>query len=226
MSRHHTPTPSPKDPYSTTFTNLNDWIVSDWGAPMGGTFDPTCVSLNSGMLALRLTQSLTNGNIRSIGGEVQLKRLCGFGDYTWVARVGSTAPAPNANGQIVSGSISGMFPFVNNSETELDIEIEGQYPNQVDFTTWHTTAVRQTTVSPNVNVGDGAFHTFKMQWRSGAVSYSVDGKMLAQHAQSVPQAPAYPMINFWGTNTTDFGGKATPGVTRAFYVKSFSYVGV
>jgi hypothetical protein len=44
------------------------------------------------------------------------------------------------------------------------------------------------------------------------------------HTGVVPQTPAFAMINHWGTNSTGWGGLATPNITRYMFVRSFSFV--
>ena len=49
------------------------------------------------------------------------------------------------------------------------------------------------------------------------------GALQAVHKTNVPKAPAYFMINHWGTGSPNWGGAATVGVPRYFYVDWVSY---
>jgi hypothetical protein len=100
------------------------------------------------MLRLNLTQS------PSVGGEVQFRDLLGYGTYEWVARMGSTSPTPDGAGGPVSGGVSGLFSYVNNSETELDFEHEGQYIDKIELTTWHGLGMPQTDAEIVLKAGE------------------------------------------------------------------------
>ena len=53
--------------FTDNFANLNNWIVSNWGAPGGGQFKPDHVDVSTGMLRLIVTQDGTTAG--SVGGE-------------------------------------------------------------------------------------------------------------------------------------------------------------
>jgi beta-glucanase (GH16 family) len=60
-------------------------------------------------------------------------------------------------------------------------------------------------------------------WSPGKIVFYIDGKKVSTHTSNIPSDPAYVMINQWGTNSTRFGGLATPGVERYIYVSSFKF---
>ena len=140
----------------------------------------------------------------------------------WVMRASSTSSTPTGAGTVVSGQISAGFSFVNNSQTEIDFEIEGQNPTTVWMTNWISTSQKQYSsvflASPDAN-----FHHYKFIWVPGRIDYYIDGKLVSTHTSNIPSAPAYIMINHWGTNSTGWGGQATIGVQRYLYVSSFTY---
>ena len=41
--------------------------------------------------------------------------------------------------------------------------------------------------------------------------------------RAVPSAPAPFLLNFWGTNSSSWGGTATTGITRYMYISNFRY---
>lgn len=219
------PVPVPVPTFVDTFSGLSlssDWIVSDWGAPQGGTFVPANVELQ-GMLCLKLQQTIAaNGEVTSVGGEIQLNKLFGYGTYEWTARASSTSPTPTGTGMAQSGSVTGLFNYINNSQTEIDIEIEGQYPNQVDFTNWETTADKYSDTTLMSVPNAWGFHDYKFVWAPGVITYYIDNVLITVHNVNVPVAPAYPMINHWGTNSASWGGVATEG-ERYLYVSKFSF---
>ncbi len=202
----------------------SDWIVSSWNAPGGGTFKSDLVTLDFGMLCLKMVQTKVDETIISIGSEIQLNKLCGYGSYEWEVRASSTAITPSSLGQFCSGSVTGLFNYMNNSETELDLEIEGCRPNILHGTTWKTVSNNQTNPMKNNENLDTKFHKYRYDWKPGQVDYFFDDVLFATHTNNVPSTPAYPMINHWGTNNPNWGGEATPdGVLRYMWVKRFSY---
>jgi endo-1,3-1,4-beta-glycanase ExoK len=212
--------------FSYTFTSLNPnvWIVSNWGAPGGGVFRPANVDTSQGLLRLKLTQVRnSNGSISSTGGEIQSRQRFGYGTYVWVMRAASTASSYLNGGSTASGSVSASFMFYNNSQTEIDApEIEGQHPNTVWDTNWLTTSHKQSTACTVYGTANG-FFVYKMVWAPSKITYYVNGTLCGTHTSYIPSAPAYIMINLWGTNSTGWGGLASPGVTRYMYVRSVSY---
>ena len=202
----------------------SDWIVSNWNAPGGGTFKSDLVTLDFGMLCLKMVQTKVDETIISIGSEIQLNKLCGYGSYEWEVRASSTAITPSSLGQVCSGSVTGLFNYMNNSETELDLEIEGCRPNILHGTTWKTISNNQTTPMKNNENLDIKFHKYRYDWKPEQVDYFFDDILFATHTNNVPSTPAYPMINHWGTNNPNWGGEATTnGVLRYMWVKRFSY---
>jgi len=214
--RHRTTSPS----FTDTFQNLDNWIVSNWG-PTEGTengntsyFVPANVGVTSQGLALTLTQTINpDGTITSLGGEVQSKQLFGYGTYTWTMKVAEPA---------VPGQVSAGFNFVNNSQTEIDFEVEGQNPNTVAMTAW-SGLNNSVTRGTYLQFPEQEFHNYTFVWSSGSIQFYIDGTLIKTETTVVPTAPAYVMINLWGTNSVDWGGAATTGLTRTMYVKGFQY---
>ena len=110
--------PTTASTFTDNFANLNNWIVSNWGAPGGGQFKPDHVDTSTGMLRLIVTQDGTTAG--SVGGEVQSRQSFGYGRYDFVVRASSTSATPDGTGSSVSGQITGCFNFINDSETEID----------------------------------------------------------------------------------------------------------
>jgi endo-1,3-1,4-beta-glycanase ExoK len=216
------------DTFSAGVLDPSKWLASDSFAPGSisgvnyGSFVPSNVDLSKGMLCLKLQQQEGSSGVLSVGGEIQSLTTYGYGTYDWVMRTSSTSSTPTGTGSVVSGQISAGFSFVNNSETEIDFEIEGQNPNTVWMTNWISITQKQYSnvflASPDAN-----FHHYKFVWVPGKIDYYVDGVLVSTHTSNVPSTPAYILINHWGTNSTGWGGVATIGVERYLYVSSFTY---
>ncbi len=216
------------DTFNTGALDPSKWLASNGFAPGSisgvnyGSFVPSNVDLSKGMLCLKVQQQQGSSGILSVGGEIQSLTTYGYGTYDWVMRASSTSSTPTGPGAVVSGQISAGFSFVNNSQTEIDFEIEGQNPDTVWMTNWISTTQKQYSsvflASPDAN-----FHHYKFIWAPGQIDYYIDGKLVSTHTSNVPSTPAYVMINHWGTNSTGWGGPATLGVERYLYVSSFTY---
>lgn len=215
------------DDFSSGKLDSSEWIVSSGRAPQNGHFDPANVSLSQGLLELRVTQSLGPDGAASSGGELQSRRVFGYGTYEFTMRMGSTSPTPDGPGRPVSGSVSAGFNFVNNSQTEIDIEFTGNDPGNVHQTTWinadpaKNPTVRESNAYSMPGLAEG-FHTYGFAWYPGHVEWYIDGKLIAVHKKNVPTVPAHIILNHWGTNSDGWGGKATAG-TRYMYVKRVKF---
>jgi beta-glucanase (GH16 family) len=240
------PNPQPQgcSAWSDNFTSgtLNPalWVVASGQAPgyipgvHMGRYDPSRVSVENGYLKIELTQEagLVDGSYGTVshGGLVYTKMTCGYGTYEWRMRMSSTSDTPDGSGAWESGSVSAGFLYVNNSETEIDFEYSALSPQYVWAVNWHNTNTRrdptgkmETADAFEVPDATAAFHTHKFVWAPGVITFYKDGNWVATHATNVPSAPAYFMINHWGTDSPSWGGYATIGTPRYFYVDSVSY---
>ena len=216
------------DTFSTGSLDPSKWLASNEPAPGNisgvnyGSFVSSNVDLSKGTLCLRLQQHQGSSGIMSTGGQIQSLTTYGYGTYEWVMRASSTSSTPTGAGSVVSGQISAGFSFVNNSQTEIDFEIEGQNPDTVWMTNWTSTTQKQYS-SVFLASPDAGFHHYKFVWAPGKIDFYIDGVLVSTHTLNVPSAAAYIMINHWGTNSTGWGGLATVGVERYLYVSSFNF---
>jgi beta-glucanase (GH16 family) len=232
------PIPSRDQAGSTMFTfretfsggtlDKTKWFIDTGRAPgniagiNSGTLSAEHVDLSTGMLRLKLTQSVSGTLATSTGAEIRSKQLFGYGAYVWVARAASTSDTPHGAGSAVSGTVTDVFNFINDSETEIDFEYQGQSPSTLEMTNYSTVSHSQSTSTP-VAGADSSFHEYKFVWSAGKIEFYVDGTLVSTHTEHIPSAPAAVLINLWGTNSASFGGVATAGATSYLYVSSFSY---
>ncbi|HXE76086.1 MAG TPA: glycoside hydrolase family 16 protein [Candidatus Xenobia bacterium] len=217
------------------------WTVSSWWAPGYiandhiGYYEPENVSLQGGYLVMRLWQEpgLVDENpngVISHGAHVTTKQKYGYGTYEWRMRMSSTAATPTGVGEPVSGSVSAGFIYVNNSQTEIDFEFGGHLPETLYMVNWYNTdpstgpfeSQEEYTAEPIPGL-NSQFMTFKFVWEPGKISYYVNRELKAVHTTNVPTAPAYFMINHWGTNNPYWGGPATFNTDRYFYIDWVRY---
>jgi endo-1,3-1,4-beta-glycanase ExoK len=220
------------DTFATGVLDTTAWVMDGGSAPGNtptnvGTLDPTFYDMSNGCLALKMTQAIASGIATSIGAELRSLRTFGYGTFTFVARMSSTATTPTGAGAAQSGSVSGPFMFMQDNGilapqySEIDFEVEGQNPTQLELTSY-TTPTLKTTFSSFQAAMDAGWHTYQMVWAPGRIDFFVDGILVRTTITNVPTAPAYIMVNHWGTNDAAFGGVATAG-TRWMYVQSISY---
>ena len=221
-------TPTFSETFSGGTLDAAKWFIDTGNAPGNiaaanqGTLSADHVDLSTGMLRLTLTQSVVDGLATSVGAEIRSKRLFGYGTYVWVARAASTSATPKGAGSAVSGTVTDVFSYIDNSQTEIDFEYEGQLPSTLEMTNYSGVSNSQTS-STTVPAADSSFHEYKFVWSATKIEFYVDGALVSTHTQHIPSAPAAALINLWGTNSKSFGGVATSGVTRYLYVSSFSY---
>jgi endo-1,3-1,4-beta-glycanase ExoK len=200
-----------------------------------GYFAKDHVWIKNGYLILKLTQQEgsvgTNPKgVISKGGEIESFKTFGYGTYEWRMRMSSTSDDPTKGGEAVSGQVSAGFTFINNSENEIDFEVEGQHPHQVEMTVWKNpdtsqfpTSDDRTYTFKNVPGASTNFHTYTFIWKPKEITYFIDGKLAAQHLEHIPEVPAHFMINHWGTNSNEFGGTATIGTNRYMLIDWVRY---
>ena len=230
-----------QDSFNTGQLDTSRWVVANGRAPGYipaqhiGYYEPGNVRLDGGMLTLTLTQVTgqvdTNASgVISYGALLYTKAACGYGTYEWTMKMSSSAICPACQGTAVSGSVSAGFVYVNNSQTEIDVEFSGATPSTLWLVNWlnptpqndPTSADETYTPLSPFNSTNG-FHKYKVVWSPGSIAYYIDGILFAHHTTNVPSAPANFMINHWGTNNPNWGGNATLGVVRYFYITGASY---
>jgi endo-1,3-1,4-beta-glycanase ExoK len=221
-------TPTFQETFSGGSLDKTKWFIDTGKAPGNiagvntGTLSADHVDLSTGMLRLKLTQSVSGGLATSTGAEIRSKQLFGYGTYVWMARAGSTSATPRGAGSAVSGTVTDVFTFINDSETEIDFEYQGQSPATLEMTNYSTTSHSQSS-STAVPGADGGFHEYKFVWNPKKIEFYVDGTLVSTHTEHVPTSPAAVLINLWGTNATSFGGVATSGTATYLFVSSFSF---
>ncbi len=230
-----------QDDFSGTQLDLSLWVIPSGQAPGYipgqhiGYYQPDHVSVGGGFLSMLLTQEIgsvdTNpAGVVSRGALIYTQMKCGYGTYEWTMRMSSTAGSPAEPGYPASGSVSAGFIYVNNSQTEIDFEFSGQNSDTVYAVNWlnptpssDPTPADETFTAVSPFDSTSAFHTYRFVWEPGMISFFIDGILQAQHTTNVPTAPAYFMINHWGSDSPNWGGPATLGTARYFYVDRVSY---
>jgi beta-glucanase (GH16 family) len=166
--------------------------------------------------------------ISSKGAEIATVDKFHYGTFEWSMRASSTSATADGIGTPVSGSITGCFVYLTGAQTEIDIEVEGNERNRTtQLTSWvgESNPNEHTDVSPisDSQLPHIGFHDYKFVWTPDEIEFYRDNVLIGTHTKVVPTEPANVMINHWGTNDKDWGGLATPDVTRYMWVKNFRY---
>ena len=218
----------------------NRWVIAEGWAPGYipsnhlGYYDPQNVTVEGGYLVMLLTQESglvdNTPGIISRGGLIYTRGAYGYGTYEWRMRMSSTSSSPSGDGTGTSGSVSAGFIYVNNSETEIDMEYSGHEPETLFLSSWFN---RDPTTDPTGNDVTSVavpafglnteFRTYKFVWSKNRINFYINNVMQATITTDVPRAPAHFMINHWGTNSPYFGGTATVGTPRYFYIDWVRY---
>ncbi|MBI4441869.1 MAG: glycoside hydrolase family 16 protein [Acidobacteria bacterium] len=229
-----------EDDFNGNGVDRNRWVIASGQAPgylAGnhiGYYDPAHVSVQNGYLVISLTQE--SGAVDNVpgaisqGGLIYTKDTYGYGTYEWTMRMSSTSPTPTGLGVPVSGSVSAGFNYVNNSQTEIDFEFAGHLPGWLYMSNWYNRNTRRDPTDSDLTDSRAAvsdisttFKTYKFVWEKGRITFYINGVFQTSHLTDVPSAPAHFMINHWGTNNPWWGGTATIGITRYFYVDWVRY---
>lgn len=199
-----------------------------------------------------LCETLTQGSAgTSSGAEMLSVQSFGFGTYEFCSRMGSTSSSPHGAGGSVSGGVSSTFLISNNNGgstgyVEIDApECEGDHATWAEYDIWWNGNASGDNAQPSGtsfhSQGAGsdtyliipdmvsAFHYYGFVWQAGRLDFYLDGTLqgsLTGTKVPVPgtggNTPAID-INHYGCNGTGWGGKATVGITRYFYVRSAKY---
>jgi endo-1,3-1,4-beta-glycanase ExoK len=229
------------DSFDGTKVDGTRWVIANGQAPGYipgshiGYYQPDRVKVSGGFLQIRLTQDYGTvdgvGGVISRGGMVYSKQKCGYGTYEWKVRMSTTATSPSdISGGPISGSVSAGFNYVNNSQTEIDFEFSAKDPETLWMVNWLNTNPKRDPTSQQETYSyldpfDSTtyFHQYKYVWEPGKITFYVDNVQTSVHTTDVPSAAANFMINHWGTNGPGWGGYASVGVTRYYYIDSAKF---
>jgi beta-glucanase (GH16 family) len=224
------------DNFSAGKLDTSKWKVATYRSPdskpglNSGTYVSENLDFSQGMLCIKVTQQRGGpDNIVSYGGAIVSKDRFGFGTYEFVMRMSSTSATPDGFGTTKSGAISSGFVFYNNSESEIDLEFLGDQ-DAMWITNWQNSDpknapsgyIRQTNKISNHSLA-AEFHKYTLIWAPTSVNVYIDGTLVASHHEHIPQSPADIILQHRGTNSNEWGGTATVGVTRYMYVKSINF---
>lgn len=223
------------------------------GAGSDCTFSPNNISFPNDntmgvpCLCERLDQP-TQGT--STGVEILSVSLFGYGTYEFCSRMGCTSNTSEGKGTSISGGVSSTFLISNNNAggvgyVEIDApECEGTHSTWAEYDTWFNGDGAGNNSQPAGtgfhSQGSGAdtyliipdmvsaYHYYGLVWQPTALSFYLDGLLQGSLTKNVPSPGTggnVPVIdiNHYGCNGPNWGGAASVGTTRYFYIRSAKY---
>jgi endo-1,3-1,4-beta-glycanase ExoK len=225
------------DGFDSSNLDVSRWTVTNnttafWGngPVVTGGFNSNNVTISNGFLVLKATASRPNKNsYTGTGAELKTTSNYSYGFYEARVRTASLSSNPASTGVSKKGFLSTMFNYTNNSQTEIDHEIQsgpsnsayvGAYKNfDGTFPPISCSPSAQTIVGPtqyshtackaptpgNIDLSQ-AFHTLSWNWTPTLLSFAIDGQTVfaITEPSRIPTAPAPLFLNFWLSNGNNF----------------------
>ncbi|MGD9212217.1 MAG: glycoside hydrolase family 16 protein [Desulfobacteraceae bacterium] len=218
--------------YSTTFAfgdfidhldsfNRNLFHTADgWtnGEPFNCTWRSNCVTFDGGIMTLALNRE--SGSPPFKCGEYRTNDNFSYGYFE--VRMKATNKV---------GTLNSFFtytgPSENNPWDEIDIEILGKNPRQMQ-TNYYTNGVGGHETLINLGFDASAdFHVYGFEWRENYIKWYVDGKLVHTEDGSrgpLPKTPGKIMMNHWpGTGVDGWLGPFDGATPQYAYYDYVSY---
>jgi endo-1,3-1,4-beta-glycanase ExoK len=175
------------------------WSNGDWQAC---TWSSDMLSVDDGMLTIGIA-SVGQGSEDYLCGEIQTDDVLHYGTYEIRVRT-DAAMGVNAAFFTYIGPVHGV------THNEIDIEVLGRQPEQVEFNTYLDGEAAHGAIVPLPEAGraDEGFHTYAFVWEEDRIRWYVDGVLLHEATgPDLPQEPQKLYISHWNTTVmTDWMG--------------------
>jgi uncharacterized delta-60 repeat protein len=195
------------------FSNLDAsrWHAAEWanGGVFLNTWQASQVSVETNQLTLTL-QAASAGSTNYVSGEYRTLDTQGFGYYEATLTAASAA-----------GTVTGFFtytgPYEGTSHDEIDVEILGDDPTQVQLNYWVNGVQHPVTLDLGFDASQG-MHTYAFDWQADSIAWYVDGAEVYRVTSAqgaLPTTPGKLMLNLWATQNTQgwssdsYNGEAT-----------------
>ncbi|MFN3873358.1 MAG: family 16 glycosylhydrolase [Ignavibacterium sp.] len=122
------------------------------------------------------------------------------------------------------GMLSSFFTYYDggggiSNWNEIDIEIMGRYPNDIQFNTITPGQINHVSHYPMSSSPHTDYHTYAFEWTPDYVAWFVDGvevyKQTGPHIQTLTRAQKI-MMNIWNPQAPNWAGVWNPNVLPAF----------
>ena len=199
-------TVSPGQSFSDLMDSFDSsmWQKADWsnGGVFGCTWKPDHISYSSGGMNINLDDQ-SNNRMNHTSGECRTIGSYSYGYFE--------ASMKSAQG---SGTVSSFFTYDDASRDEIDVEILGKNPSQVQFNYFANGQGRHEKVIDLGFDSSAGFHTYAIEYGEGFIHWYVDGQWQwgvdsqgLNGGSSLPSHPMKIMMNLWnGIGLTDWLG--------------------
>ncbi len=182
------------------------WFISDgWsnGAHQNCTWSRGAVSVSGGTARLQF-QPATQPQAPHLCSEIQTKMRYGHGTYE--ARLKTDRG---------SGLNAAFFTYIGpvhkEPHEEIDVEILTRDPSRVQFNTYHRGVSANAALIPLPQPTDAGFQTFAFRWQPDRIEWFVNGVLMHEETQNIPDRTQKIYFSHWGTDTlTDWMGVFAP----------------
>jgi beta-glucanase (GH16 family) len=201
--------------------DMSRWHMASWsnGGYFLNSWHPGQLFFQNGVLSIKLQADpdFVTGK-SAVSGEYRTHQNFRYGLYQARIRASNTP-----------GTINGFFVYTGPSEgtghDEIDIEIKGDNPTQIQVNYWSLDVEHPTLIDLGFDASD-AEHNYAFRWSEGAIEWFVDGKLVHQEDGSdgpLPVTPGKIILNHWGTVgaapwSSEYEASATPSVMTASHV--------
>lgn len=200
------------------YFNSGTWNKANW--TNGGMFNcgwlPDHVTFSGGLMTLRLDNYSSFGKPYS-SGEYRTNDTFGYGTFE------TNMKAANA-----SGAVTSFFLYTGNPWDEIDIEILGKNPRQMQVNYFVNGAGGHDKVIDLGFDASAGFHRYAIEWGNGWINWYVDGQwkwgvnnagLNAPQGAAMPSHPMQIMMNLWPGTGVDgwLGAFNYPGTLYAQY---------
>ncbi|MBN2736690.1 MAG: family 16 glycosylhydrolase [Spirochaetales bacterium] len=200
---------------SGSFEKADGWTN---GNPFNCTWRANNATFSGGIMSLVLNRD--NGSPPYSAGEYRTRSFYKYGYYEVRMKA--------AKG---SGTVSSFFTYTgpsdNNPWDEIDVEILGKNPYQMQ-TNYYTNGTGGHETMINLGFDASAdFHVYGIEWQSNFIKWYVDGKLVHTENGSrgpLPSTASKIMMNFWpGIGVDGWLGAFDGRVPQYAYYDYFSY---
>lgn len=180
------------------------WQMADWanGGMFGCAWKPDHISYSSGGMNISLDDQ-SNDNLNDTSGECRTISSYAYGNFETSMK--------SAQG---SGTVSSFFLYDDNSRDEIDVEILGKNPSQVQFNYFVNGQGGHEKVIDLGFDSSAGFHNYRIEYGKGFINWYVDGRWQwgvndqgLNGGCAMPSHPMKIMMNLWnGVGVNDWLG--------------------
>ncbi len=197
-----------KEDFNSLEELKENWWISQWGQT-AKQYDPSMVSVDSGVLQLSMLPDSLDNLPRPICGEVVYNsEKVLYGSFR--ASIKTTKH---------SGGVVGWFVYKDGVPGdgelhEVDMEILTEDLTQIQYTLHHDAYSVDHSIDPLSFNPSEDFHEYRFDWFPDSVVYYIDGERRQKLTVNVPDDSCLIMLNYWSNNSVNWGGNMPDTLTH------------